>query len=414
MGEYRMPSLGADMDEGRIVEWKVRPGDRVHRGDVVAVVETDKADIDAEVFEDGVVGEILVPAGERVPVGTPLATIVTEEAPGPAPTAPGPAAPVRSPVLRRLAARAGVDLAAVHGTGLGGTITRADLEAAARHRTPAARTASRTRAAPRARRLAAQRGIDVASIPGTGPQGAVTVTDVEAASQPRAEPRAMSMQQRIASLMERANREIPHYWVTRDLDFGASAEWLATKNGSLPPAERLVAAAVLLAATARAAATVPDFNGIWADGAFRPAGGVDLGLVVVLREGGLLVPVIHDAAHASVTEIMARMADLVRRARAGRLRASEISQPTITVSNLGDQGADEVLPVIYPPQVALVGFGRVRERPWAEHGLLGVRPVVTASVAGDHRVSDGHRASRFLAQLDRWLQSPDSLDEVWS
>ena len=212
--------------------------------------------------------------------------------------------------------------------------------------------------------------------------------------------------------METANREIPHYWVTRDLDFTGAQAWLVDHNASLPPARRAVGAAVLLAATARAASALPNFNGRWVDGELQPASTVDLGVVIALRGGGLLVPVVPDAQTLTATEMMERMGDLVRRARAGHLRSSDMKEPTITVSNLGDQGADTVLGVIYPPQVALVGFGRVTQRPWAEDGMLGVRPVVTASIAGDHRASEGHEASRFLALIDQFVQSPESLEEV--
>jgi len=429
-----MPSLGADMDAGTVVEWRVHPGDAVHRGDVVAVIDTDKSDIDAEVFEDGVIGELLVGEGEKVPVGTPLATIVAASAAPATPevTAPPPAAvpdttpeaPPRrsrargargrvvSPVVRRLARARGVDTTALAGTGAGEVVTRHDVEVA-RPR------ALRPLVSPRARALAAREAVDAAALHGTGPNGAVIGADVlsarsavEAVPTAPRPPRGDSMQQRIASLMERANREIPHYWVTRDIDFSRASSWLSAYNATRPPAERCVAAALLLTATARAAAAVAGFNGHYVDGAYRPADSVELGIVVVVREGGLLVPVLHDAATLTVAETMAQMGDVVRRARSGHLRSSEVAQPTISVSNLGDQGADEVLAVIYPPQVALVGFGRVRERPWAEGGLLGVRPVVTASLAGDHRVSDGHQASRLLAAIDDALQHPESLEEV--
>jgi pyruvate dehydrogenase E2 component (dihydrolipoyllysine-residue acetyltransferase) len=166
---------------------------------------------------------------------------------------------------------------------------------------------------------------------------------------------------------------------------------------------------LLLAATVRAAAKMPQVNGSWIDGAFRPAATVDLGLVISLRRGGILAPAIPDAATLSVEQLMARMRDLVERARTGRLRASELAPPSITVSNLGEQGVESVLGVIYPPQVALVGFGAVVERPWAVDGLLGVRPVVTASLAADHRATDGAIGARFLNHIDRLLQKPEEL-----
>ena len=154
---------------------------------------------------------------------------------------------------------------------------------------------------------------------------------------------------------------------------------------------------------------MPELNGLFIDGELRPSAAVHVGVAISLRQGGLVAPAIHDTDKRPLGELMAALRDLVARARAGTLRSSEMSDPTITVTNLGDQGVDAVFGVIYPPQVALVGFGTVRERPWAEHGLLGVRPVVTATLSADHRVSDGHRGARFLAAIARHLEQPEKL-----
>jgi pyruvate dehydrogenase E2 component (dihydrolipoamide acetyltransferase) len=447
MGEFRMPSLGADMDAGTIVEWRVKPGDEVHRGDVVAVIDTDKADIDAEIFEDGLIAELVVGVGDKVPVGTvlaivspvagaaPEASVAREAAPARAgtasapvlvavPTGPSAHAPqVHSPLVRHLAEHLGVDLTTLHGTGVGGSITRADVQAAAAapaarpSRAAPARVDRRARVSPRARHLASRAGIEPSTLRGTGPGGAVTGRDIEAATaamaaRPAAEPREVTMRRRIATLMARSNREIPHYWVERTVDFSAAAAWLGAHNSDVAPADRILPAAVVLAATARAAATVPGFNGWWVDDDLHEAADVDLGLVVSLRTGGLLVPVIKGAGELTVGGIMARLGDVVRRARTGHLRSSELGEPSITVTNLGDQGGDAVLGRIYPPQVALVGVGRLAERPWVDGGVLTVRPVLALSLAGDHRATDGHQASRFLAALDSFVQTPESLEEV--
>jgi ABC-type antimicrobial peptide transport system permease subunit len=166
---------------------------------------------------------------------------------------------------------------------------------------------------------------------------------------------------------------------------------------------------LLLSAVGRAVAETPELNGFWLNGGFRPADAVHLGVAVSLRGGGLIAPALHDANRKSLDEIMAGVRDLVNRARSGRLRSSEMSDPTITVTNFGERGVDLVHGVIYPPQVALVGFGGVRERPWAAGGMLGVRPVVTATLAADHRASDGHTGSRLLALIDKRLQKPEEL-----
>jgi pyruvate dehydrogenase E2 component (dihydrolipoamide acetyltransferase) len=173
--------------------------------------------------------------------------------------------------------------------------------------------------------------------------------------------------------------------------------------------ERLLPGALLLKATALAAREVPALNGFWVDDGFRPSAVVHLGVAVSLRGGGLVAPALHDADRLTLDELMAGLRDLVGRARAGRLRSSEMADPTLTVTNLGDQGVDEVHGVIYAPQVALIGFGKVAERPWASGGMLGVRPTVRATLAADHRASDGMVGARFLNALDRLLQTPEDL-----
>ncbi|HEX9258266.1 MAG TPA: 2-oxo acid dehydrogenase subunit E2, partial [Acidimicrobiales bacterium] len=221
--------------------------------------------------------------------------------------------------------------------------------------------------------------------------------------------RAASMRQAIANLMSRSAREIPHYHLALDMDIEPALLWLAAENERRPVADRLLPAALLLKAAALAAAEVPAVNGHWVDGSFVPGEGVHLGVAVSLRTGGLIAPAIHDADRLTLTEVMASLRDLVSRARTGRLKGSELTGATITVTNLGDNGVDLVHGVIYPPQVALVGFGRIGERPWAEHGLLGVRRVVTGTLAADHRASDGMVGARFLDAVARHLHAPEEL-----
>ncbi len=401
-----MPSLGADMTEGTVLEWLVAPGDVVHRGDIVAVVDTTKSAVEVECFDDGVVASLDVDPGTKVPVGTVLAHLTDADGgtavagPPAAPdthagdaaepdaaAAPAPAAPPTatrlphrggpgriSPLARRLADELGVDLATVHGTGLHGVIRAEDVRAAA------------------------------ASTPATG-----------AASPPvaghDAPARALDMRRSIAALMTRSNTEIPHYHLALTVDLHRTLEWVRERNLELSLAERLVPAACLLRATALAAREVPELNGHWVEDAFRPAEHVDLGLILSLRSGGLLVPAIAGAEELDAVAMMTRVRDLTRRARGGRLRGSDLDPPSLTVSNLGDQGVESVAGVIYPPQVALVGFGAVSERPWAVDGMLGVRPLVTVTLAADHRATDGAIGSRFLKALDRALQDPASTME---
>jgi len=399
MSDFTMPSLGADMTAGTLLEWYVRPGDAVRRGDIVASVDTSKAEIEIEIFEDGVVGKLLVEVGTRVPVGTPLATILPAGGNGaaatpaaapvaaaPQPTAP-PAAPTPtapreghrarvSPLARRVAEQLGVDPTTAHGTGPGGAVTREDVERLARPTAPPAHT-------------------------------------VSAPTPPTAEPapadRGSAMRKAIGDLMARSKREIPHYHLETAIDMTAALAWLAERNATLAPPERAIPAALLLAASARAAAKHPQLNGFFTDGAPQPAEHVHLGVALALRGGGLVAPAIHDADRLPFDQLMAALRDLTARVRAGTMRGSEMADPTITVTSLGDRGADKVLGVIYPPQVALIGFGAIRERPWAAGGMVGARPTAIATLAADHRASDGHDGSLLLAELDRLLQSPEEL-----
>jgi pyruvate dehydrogenase E2 component (dihydrolipoamide acetyltransferase) len=429
MGDFCMPALGADMEAGTVTEWRVRPGDRVARGDVVAVVETDKADLDVEVFETGVIEELLVPAGERVPVGTPLARISGGEAgrsrekatvvvPAVAPAPPGPPAGgevLVGPLIRHLAEVEHVDLDHVQGSGPGGRISRADVVAAAGHRTRDRPT--RGRVTPRARRLARELGISLDEA-GVGSGRLVTgddVTRLAVAASPEPAPAvvvasgAASRRAAIARLMSRSAREIPHYYVATRIQLGAAMRWLDEHNAAVSLADRVLPAALLLRAVALAAEAVPELNGEWLDDAFCPASGVHLGVAVALRDGGLLTPTIHDAGRKDVSTVMAELRDLVTRARSGHLRPSEMTGASLTVTNLGEQGVEAVFGVIVPPQVALVGFGAIRDEPWAEHGMVGCRPVVHASLAADHRATDGRAGARFLDVVDRVLQQPEGL-----
>ena len=209
--------------------------------------------------------------------------------------------------------------------------------------------------------------------------------------------------------MARSKREVPHYYLSTTIDMGAAATWLEQANLERPVAERLVMATLLFSATARAVQRVPEMNGFFVDGTFAPSTAVHLGVAISQRSGGLIAPAIHDAEQLSLEVLMVQLKDLIRRARAGVLRSSEMSDSTITVTNLGDLGVDSVFGVIYPPQVALVGFGRVREQAWAQDGVITARPCVVATLSADHRVSDGMRGARFLSEINRLLQEPGKL-----
>jgi pyruvate dehydrogenase E2 component (dihydrolipoamide acetyltransferase) len=463
MSDFTMPSLGADMESGTVLEWLVKPGDVVERGDLMAVVDTDKAAVEIETFESGVVGEVLVHPGERVDVGATLATLLPEEKSVPAPAgprrataarrkstsptahrkapargaprtraehaapltepvepvepvsrrgpttpAPAPTGPPATPPVRHHATELGVDLGSVTGSGPGGRITREDIDAAVR----------RPRVSPYARRLAADLGVDLAQVTGRGAGGSVRAEDVRAAAEagpeqaPQPQPDAgatRTSRATIAALMSRSKREIPHYYVATTIDMAPTVDWLRKSNRERPVSERIVPAAVLLRAIALAARRMPELNGFWVDDAFVPGQDVNVGVAISVRNGALVAPALHGAADLGVPEVMHRLRDVVSRARSGRLTRAELTDPTLTVTDLGDQGVEEVFGVITPPQVALIGVGRMVERPWAVDGLLGIRPLVHLSLSGDHRATDGYTGARVLATIDDLLQHPEAL-----
>jgi pyruvate dehydrogenase E2 component (dihydrolipoamide acetyltransferase) len=402
MSEFRMPSLGADMEFGTVVEWRIKPGDAVKRGDVVALVETEKGVIEVEIFESGVIESLAVRPGQKVPVGATLATLSGEGKAGEAPPHEKPPTAARATEM----------------------IVAQEAKSQAVSAAPPAPAGDRLRVSPLARKRAGELGVDLSAIGGTGADGSITVADVERAAAstkppaqavepaPAAAPKGLdlaAMRRVIAAAMARSKREIPHYYLATTIDMHRALAWLAAENAKRPVTQRLLYSALLLRAVALALRTTPELNGFWIDEAFKPGGGIHIGLAISLRQGGLVNPAIHDVDKLNLDELMERMLDLVNRARTGRLRASELSDGTITVTNLGEQGVESVFGVIYPPQVALVGFGKVTERPFAVNGLVGARLTIEATLSADHRVSDGHRGGRFLRDIDRLLQEPEKL-----
>lgn len=388
MGEFRMPSLGADMDAGTLVEWLKHPGDTVKRGDIVAVVETQKGAIEVEVFEEGRIDKLLVAEGATVPVGTPLALIAGEGKPASVPPPPVPAIPRAESLI-------------------------------AQPKQSVARTSPRrggVRASPAARILAAEKGVDLVTLHGSGPDGAVVIADVERAvlPTPPAKPPASrldlaEMRKAIAAAMTRSKREIPHYYLGHDIDLTAATEFVRGVNAERPPDKRLLIAALLIKAVAHGLVEHPKFNGFHAADGFVQGDGIHVGIAIAIRGGGLIAPAIRDVDRKSVDELMDAMRDLTSRVRAGRLRSSEMTDSTITVSSLGERGVATMFGVIYPPQVALIGFGTPTDRPWCADGTVASRRAVTVTLAADHRVTDGHQGALFLTSIDRRLQEPENL-----
>ncbi|MCW5657240.1 MAG: 2-oxo acid dehydrogenase subunit E2 [Burkholderiaceae bacterium] len=400
MIEFKLPSLGSDMDQGTLVQWCVEPGQAVKKGDVVAVVDTSKAAVDVEIWVDGTVHRLLAQVGDTIPVGTPMALVLAPgEAAPPARAQPVIATGVREPSVPTAPVTAPPPVAPLP---------------------PAPAAATRARVTPAARQRAAQLHLTPDTLAGTGADGAVTLADVEHAARPGttaaapptpAANRAAEMRKAIAAAMARSKREIPHYYLREPIALRAALHWLQAFNAKRSITERVLPAALLLKAVARALPATPQLNGHFVDGAFQAAPLVHVGVAISLRGGGLVAPALHDVNAKPLPQLMRELADLVQRARAGSLRSSEMSDPTITVTNLGEQSVESVLGVIYPPQVALVGFGRIDERPWVTDGAIAAMPSVVASLAADHRVSDGHVGAAFLARLRNVLQEPQQLED---
>lgn len=390
MIEFLMPSLGADMEAGTLVEWRKKPGDTVKRGDIIAEVETQKGLIEIEVFDEGIIGELLIKEGAKIPVGTVMAlinpsgaTLERKE------ITPEQTAIVIQPTEEKIIEK----------------VREEKLEA---------RT---IKASPLAKRMAAENNIDLSQIQGTGEEGAITKEDVENAiaqkekianSEEKNIPQVQAIRSAVAAAMSKSNREIPHYYLEKRIDMTKALAWLGETNHKLPIQKRLLPAALLIKSVAQSLVDFPNLNASW-DNGLQLKKEINIGFVVSLRGGGIIIPTIHNANLKNTSEIMEALNDIIPRARAMKLRSSDLSDSTITITSLGEGGADVVFGVIYPPQVAIIGFGGSSQQAVVENGMLGIRHVFTVTLAGDHRATDGLTGSDFLVTLNKHLQNPESL-----
>lgn len=366
LAQFIMPTLGADMEAGTLIAWLKQPGERIERGEIIAEIDTDKGIIEVECYVSGVIEKLVIAPGEKVPVGTVMALIRQEGAEKEAEAA---ASPTIEPETRR------------------------------------------ARISPLARKIAEELGVDPSQVTGTGPGGRVTREDIEKAArlgQPVGDATAR-MRLAIAAAMTRSKREIPHYYLSTTIDLQRAMDWLNAANEDRPLAERLLPGALLIKATARALERFPELNAAWEKDQLRLKPEINPGIAISLRQGGLIAPALFQVNRQSLDELMKNLLDLVQRTRAGSLRSSELTDSTMTITNLGDQGVESVMGIIYPPQVALVGFGKIVERPWVVERQVVPRQVVVATLAGDHRAGDGHRGGLFLSHLDSLLQKPEEL-----
>lgn len=371
------------MEAGTLVEWLVKPGSPVKRGDIIAVVDTQKGLIDIEVFDEGIISQLIIQENQKVPVGTVMALIESRTATAIKKEETVPGKLVEEKRVEKI---------------IGGE------------------TLHHIKVSPLAKRMAAENGVDLTIIKGTGEGGAITKEDVERtitekAVQPEERKTlaaAESIRAAVAAAMSKSNREIPHYYLETKADMTKALAWLADANKRRSVNQRLLPVVLLIKAVAKALQDVPDLNAYWENGLQRKSD-INIGFVISLRTGGVMIPAIHDANKKTVDELMASLNDIIPRARAMKFRSSELSDSTFTITSLGEGNVETVYGVIYPPQVGLVGFGSINEQPWAESGMLDVRPVLTITLSADHRATDGATGSRFLMKVKNYLQIPEEL-----
>lgn len=421
--EVTMPQMGADMTEGTLVRWLKKVGDYVTKGEVIAEIETDKANVELEAFQSGTVLALIAEEGQVVPVGeviallgepgeevpsrpaapatagrrpAPARSAPPEPAPSPAagaaaPPPPAPPATERlrvSPVARRLAEDAGIDLATVRGTGPGGRIVRRDVEEAIRARQAApvaqeAVAAATTTAAPAA-----------APLPTPPAPG-------------RLEP-LTRIRQTIARRMSQSKREQPHYYLTLDVDMTEALAFREALNSALPEDQRVTINDLIIKACAIALQRHPKFTASFGEDGLRYPTQVNIDIGIALDDG-LIAASLLDCANKTLGRIAAESKALVERARSGRLRAEEYGAGCFTITNLGAFGVETLIGIINPPQAAILGVGAVMPRPVVRDGEVVVRQVMKVALSADHRVTDGAEGARFLKEIQRLLENPATL-----
>ena len=419
-----MPQMGYDMREGTVVRWYKQEGETVDRGEVIADIETDKATVEFEAYTGGVLGRIVAQEGIAVPVGDLIAIItepgesVPEAAPAPAaePTAAPAAAPASAP-------------------------TPEPAPPAAPESAPPPPAAAppsadgQVRASPIARRLARERGIDLSSVTGTGPNGRITERDIEnyqpvapetapvaapaptPAPAPAAEPAAAPvdsrielsrMRQTIARVTSDSKTNAPHFYVTAEIDMGKAMALRRDVNDASDPENRVSVNDLMVKACALALARHPKFNSFYRGDHLEVHGSLNIGIAIAL-ETGLILPGVSNCESKSLLQIAAATKDLISRANSGALRNEEYSSTTFSISNMGMFDVESFTAIIYPPHAAILAVGSVKQAPVVRDGELTVGTMMKATLSTDHRVADGAEAAQFLMEIKRILENPVSL-----
>ena len=447
-----MPQMGYDMHEGKVVRWLKKEGEEVTRGEVIAEIETDKATVEYEAYTGGVMAKIVAEEGIAIPVGgliavmtapgeaipedilTDAAIALAADSPAPAATAvqalegpisaavaPADTKEVRaSPLARRLAKERGFDLATITGTGPGGRITEADIPEQGAAVAPAASSNGYIKASPLAKRLAGERGIDLATLTGTGPGGRVIEADVPehavpAAAESVAPATLVSenvelsrMRQAIARVTSDSKRDAPHFYVALDVDMTKAMSFRRDLNDELDAENRVSVNDLIVKASAIAIGRHPKFNSFFRDDHLQMNAAINVGIAIAL-ESGLIVPGVNGCESKSLVEIAAASRDLVSRANSGTLRNDEYSGTTFSVSNLGAFDIESFTAIIFPPHAAILAVGTVKEQPVVRDGELAIAQIMKATLSTDHRVADGAEAAQFLVEIKKLLQNPISL-----
>jgi pyruvate dehydrogenase E2 component (dihydrolipoamide acetyltransferase) len=412
-----MPNMGFDTQTARLIEWLKQPGDVVVKGEIIAVIESDKANVELESSAAGVVLELLADADEDVAVGAVIARIgEADDLPQPAPAGePGRTPETKfSPVAKRLASERNVDLARIAGSGAQGRIMRSDVEAFVERETAPANGAGRFRALPKVRKAAREAGIDLTQVTPTGPHGNITLADVKAhqalSAAPAPVPASPSqdtdgreiplsrVRQIIGQRLGDSKREAPHFYVSGEFDLEAALVRLKSM-----PAVQVGINDLIQYLTVQTLRRVPSLNATFKDGQLIQYDAINLAIAIARRDG-LITPVIHGAERFSLTGLAQESRPLIERARDNHLQPQDLQGGTFTISNLGVVGqVDQFTAIINPPQVAILAVGAVKPRPIVINGGLHVRHTVHLSLSGDHRAVDGMDLGRFMAAFQEEL-----------
>ena len=444
--EILMPALSPTMTEGNLVKWLVGQGDRVEPGDVIAEIETDKATMEVEAVDEGVVGRIVVPEGsEGVAVNAVIAVLVAEgEEVGAAPAIPAAppseaetAAPAAAepkpdgeakatPLARRMAALAGIDLATIAGSGAHGRITREDVRRAAGQPAPAEVDEGRERifASPLARRMAGEAELPLEGVAGSGPEGRIVKRDIERELRQGAAPAAereqlpglppferikhTNMRRVIARRLTESKQTVPHFYLTVDCEIDALLAARREINARAPEGVKVSVNDFVVKALATALCRVPDANAAWTEDGLLRFQQVDVSVAVAVPNG-LVTPVVRQAETKGLATISAEMADFAARARAGKLTPEEYQGGTTSISNLGMFGIRQFDAVINPPQATILAVGAGEQRPVVKDGALAVATVMTCTLSCDHRAVDGALGARLLDAFKALVECPAAM-----